>query len=164
MNYETATEISMAIANWFGIRKFVSVPNISWGFFSDRECDLIVINKTGYAYEVEIKISKSDLIKDKEKWHHHSSARLQKLWFAIPKKLEHCIDLIPEQAGIFLVLQSGYAKEIKKPIRNKTARKLTDIEQFQIARLGTIRMWREKSLVKELEKRIRELREKEIVI
>jgi hypothetical protein len=162
MEYETATEIGMAIANWFGIRKFVSVPNISWGFFSDRECDLIVINKTGYAYEVEIKISKSDLIKDKEKWHHHSSVKLQKLWFAIPEKLEKCIDLIPEQAGIFVVLKSGYAKQIRQPTRNKTARKLTDIEQFQIARLGTIRMWREKFLVKELEGRIKKLKEKDI--
>lgn len=156
MNYETETEIAMVIASWFGIRKYVSVPNISWGFFFDRECDLIVINQTGYAYEVEIKTSKSDLIKDKEKQHYHSSARLQKLWFAIPEKLEYCIDLIPEQAGIFLVMRTGWARQIRQPIKNKTARKLTDIEQFQIARLGTIRMWNEKIRVKELEKIIKE--------
>lgn len=55
-------EIETAIAMKLDIRKHIIVPNISWGA-GLHECDLLVINKSGYATEIEIKISKSDLKK-----------------------------------------------------------------------------------------------------
>lgn len=47
-------EIELAVAQVFGIRNNIIVPNVSWGFFATHEADLVIINKTGYMTEVEI--------------------------------------------------------------------------------------------------------------
>jgi hypothetical protein len=97
-----AAEIEIAVARYFHPRVNLVVPNVSWGM-GLHECDLLVITRAGYAYEVEIKISKSDLKKDREKRHCHVSSRISRLYFAIPKELENCIDYVPERAGIISV-------------------------------------------------------------
>lgn len=151
MNYETASEIEIAIANWFGWRAHVMVPNISWGLFI-YELDMVVLSASGYAYEIEIKVSKSDLIRDKEKWHRHRNIRIKRLWFAVPKKLEDHIEHIPKHAGIIVVSKAGIVNIVRSPIDNKLAKKLTIDEQFQLARLGALRIWALKTRIKELEK------------
>jgi len=147
MNNETASEIEIRIANYFDYVKYVIVPNISHGFsqFTSRELDLMLLNNNGYAYEVEIKVSKQDLINDKKKWHNHQSSILRKLWFAIPEKLEKDINLIPEEAGILIVDKKGNVTEIRKSKTNLQARKFTEKEKFRLARLGAMRIWRLKS-------------------
>ena len=67
MNYETAAEIEVAVAAWFDTRLNVVVPNVTFGLNLSFECDLAIATKAGYLYEVEIKVSHSDLIKDKSK-------------------------------------------------------------------------------------------------
>ena len=147
MNYETTCEIEIRIAQYFDYVKYVIVPNVSHGFyqFSNRELDLMLLNSSDYAYEVEIKVSRQDLIKDKKKRHNHNSQLLRKLWFAIPEKLEKDIDLIPEKAGILIVNKTGNVKEIRKPKINNQARKLTEKEKFKLARLGAMRIWKLKA-------------------
>jgi len=66
----TTIEIEERVAQYFGPRECIIVPNISWGI-NIHECDLLIIRKSGYGIEVEIKISKSDLIADAKKGHHH---------------------------------------------------------------------------------------------
>ncbi len=140
MNHETAKEIEIAIAQWFGYREHVIVPNVSWGFLT-YEADLLVLSSSGYAWEVEIKISRGDLVRDKHKRHNHESRKVRQLWFAIPEKLTNCIDHVPERAGVLVVSTDGKVRELRKPTANEFAIKLTDAQQFQIARLGAMRVW-----------------------
>lgn len=140
MNYETAREIEIEVACWFGYRNHVIVPNVSWGFL-EHEADLLVLSKSGYAWEVEIKVSRSDLLRDKEKRHKHKSDKVRQLWFAIPEKLSGSIPDIPDHAGVLVVSNRGLVSEVRKPKPNQSALKLTLAEQFQVARLGAMRVW-----------------------
>jgi hypothetical protein len=141
MNYETSGEIEIAIARWFGIRKYVIVPNVSWGFLP-YEADMLILTKSKYVWEVEIKVSRSDLLRDGNKRHQHNTPKVRKLWFAIPEKLEGCIEQIPERAGVLVVDRTGrVTTSSRSPTANPIARKLSDEECFQLARLGALRVW-----------------------
>lgn len=143
-------EIEEAVARMFDIRRHIIVPNVSWGL-GVHECDLLVVRPTGYAIEVEIKVSKADLKKDAEKRHGHDSHKIKELYFAVPDKLyEAAIEFAPLHAGIITVSWNGTIvhpqidgfASIKRPaIVNKTARPLTESEINTVARLGAMRIW-----------------------
>jgi hypothetical protein len=138
------------------------VPNISWGL-GLHECDLLICSKTSYCTEVEIKISKSDLIKDKEKSHGHNSDKIKFLYFAIPDYLntDEIISHIPERAGILVVRNNGkrlVVSKIREPQRNITAVKITNQERYEIARLGTMRIFGMKLKIKKLQDLLNETR------
>ena len=142
----TLYEIELAVANMYGIRTHIIVPNVSWGF-EIHECDLLVVRPTGYMVEVEIKRSRADIKKDGEKRHGHVDrhGRIKELYFAIPESLEKHKDLIPERAGIIICRRTfeGWlrARIDRKAKINKYARKLTDAEKYQLTRLGMMRIW-----------------------
>lgn len=138
----TTLEMEIALADYFGIRQNLIVPNVSWGM-GIHECDLFVLTQAGYGREVEIKISKSDLIKDKNKNHGHFSSKIKFLDFAIPDYLQEYIDEIPDRAGIIIVDSNKEwrrCKRIRKPVLNSRY-KYTDGERLQLAKLGTMRIW-----------------------
>jgi hypothetical protein len=157
MNRITTLEMELALATHLNYRENLIVPNISSGM-GIHECDLLVISKAGYATEVEIKVSKSDLKKDAEKWHKHESDIIKELYFAIPKYLTDCIEYIPARAGIFTVDRNPitiynfnpFAVVIIRPATIKGNYKFSDEEKFKVARLGTMRIWglKEKLLTK----------------
>ena len=144
--------MEVAIAKYFGIRQFIIVPNISWGF-GMHECDLFLIKRSGVAIEIELKRSKSDLLADFEKRHHHQDKQNRISEFFIMrflKKLyESCKDLIPPDAGIITCYRwTDYKKQERvdahtkrEPKKIKGARKLTVEEQLKVARLGCMRFW-----------------------
>lgn len=144
-------DMEIGISNLFDYSRNIIVPNLSWGF-NIHECDLFIVRESGYAFEVEIKRSKSDLIKDFKKNHNHQDKenRLCELYYAIPTDLlDSCQTIIPENAGI-IVCKNVYTKKgkkkqvaniIKKAKRIKGARRLTQEEQFKIARLAGMRIW-----------------------
>jgi len=159
-------EMEVALATHFGIRRNLIVPNISWGMFN-HECDLTVVTASGYATEIEIKVSKADLIKDKEKGHGHYSNLIKKLYFAIPEKLKPHIEHVPERAGVLIVgkhkethWKKYWVKELRKPVVNKTAVPLTESKQFQVARLGQMRVWGLKEKIIALSEENAEFRKK----
>ena len=140
-DYRTSDEIEIAVAHYFGERTHIIVPNVSWGMF-DYELDLCILNnRSGYASEVEIKVSKSDLVRDKKKRHKHNLYSIRWLWFAMPEKMECCQDLVPERAGIILVSPKGLIRIARKAKANATAPKWTMEKAFLLARLGTLRIW-----------------------
>ena len=144
MNYETSREIEVAIANHFGIRQNIIVPNVSWGMFG-YELDLCILNcKSMYASEVEIKISKSDLKRDSKKYrpHERNGNLIRQLWFAMPEKLKGCEEFVPEKAGIVYVSKLGITWEYRHSEINKIARKWNIEESYKLARLGTMRIWK----------------------
>lgn len=141
-------EVELAVSNLFGIRKNLIVPNISWGFLGmNYEADLVVVTRSGYAKEIEIKVSKADLIKDKSKKHNHDCIKFKELYFAIPKELLKDIEHIPERAGIivcekFLYENKTYYKgHFEREAKKTYADKLTLQEQYELARLGSLRIW-----------------------
>ena len=155
----TTKDIELSIAKLFDIRRNMIVPNVSWGL-NLHECDLLIVTKTGYAIEVEIKTSKSDLVRDKEKPHGHNSKKIKLLYFAIPDVLRSYIDTVPCRAGIIVIekntaentqlyqrwitTKTGYfAKVIRQPQPNKFARKLTIDEMIHLGRLASMRLWKD---------------------
>lgn len=97
---------------------------------------------SNYAYEIEIKISISDLKADKKKKHCHKSNRIKQLYFAIPLiLLEKAESLIPERAGIYTVDEHKRVRLYRKPKINKEARKLNEKELIKLGKLSSMRVW-----------------------
>ena len=142
----TALDMEIILSDFFYSRSVsMVIPNVYWAF-GHYEKDLVVITKAGYAWEVEIKVSRADLIKDKDKRHKHNDNKIKFLYFAIPKELESHIEHIPEGAGIITVSQEDKSKWwrgceiIREPLKRNDY-KLSTEEQLSIARLSTHRMW-----------------------
>lgn len=148
----TTAEMEVSIAKFYDIRKHIIVPNLSWGFDGMHECDMFIVRRSGYAFEVEIKRSKADLLTDFKKGHNHvdKKNRIVQLYYAIPKELlKSCEEHIPEQFGIIIVEKykssdgsfRDYASLHREAKRRTGAKRLTEKEQLKIARLGTMRIW-----------------------
>ena len=107
--------------------------------------DLLILYPSGWANEIEIKISKADLKADLKKKHNHNSDRIQKLYFAVPNYLKaEALELIPKKAGLFIVDQiDGFYKVYieKTPTINKLARKLNEAEINKLYHLMSMRIW-----------------------
>ena len=129
------------LANYFDIRRNIVVPNIYWGFLH-YEADLVICTPSGYLYEIEIKTTKNDLKQESKKKHNHVSKYFKKLYFAIPEKLLGYAFLIPLQAGIITVSESGFCRKTKEAHNNLNINPLKIEEKFNLARLGTMRIWK----------------------
>lgn len=141
MNYETANEIEIVVAEYFGIRRNLIVPNVSWGLFRRQECDLVIMTPSNHLYEVEIKVSKGDLIADKKKIHGHINNRIRLLYFAIPEKLMQYTEHILERAGVLVVMKDGTVRKYREAEINTKATKASDKDRLQLLRLGAMRIW-----------------------
>ncbi len=142
----TTAEMECVVARFLNIRSNLIVPNVHWGM-DLHECDLLLVTKAVYAWEIEIKVTKADLKKDAEKRHGHRSERIKHLYFAIPTYLEDSIEYIPERAGIITVAPKSEklwtrCKIIRKPETNKAAQPFSDCERYKVARLGALRIWK----------------------
>lgn len=169
----TSADMEHEVARYFNWRQNLIVPNVSWGL-GLHECDLLICSKSGYCTEVEIKISRADLIKDKEKSHGHKSNKIKYLYFAIPEALDkpEIIEHIPERAGILVVYWWEYGghykvKYTREPVKNACCRALTGEEQYKMASLGAMRVWdlktgnvSQKNMIKDLRKELTELKAK----
>lgn len=151
-------DIEIAVMGYLDIRANMIVPNASWGVARLHECDLLSLSKTGYATEIEIKITKSDLLKDKEKKHGHEHNHIKYLFFAVPKKLEAiALKEIPERAGLYVIEKYWWTgryphfrgdvgewlykvTQVRGAITNKRAIKWSEAERLQLARLGAMRI------------------------
>ncbi len=150
----TTLEIEIAIMQHIGVRQHMIVHGVSWGLFLGgrylHECDLLSLTKTGYATEIEIKISKADLLKDKNKKHGHLHNHIKYLYFAVPEKLKDiALQEIPERAGLFVIKQISYKYKkgsknvvdlVKRPKINKEVQKWNDADRAALARLGVMRI------------------------
>jgi hypothetical protein len=140
-------EIEFIMADYYNYRTNYIVPNISWGL-NVHECDLLIVRpKTGFAIEVEIKISKSDLIADLKKKHNHKSNKIKELWYAVPEELvEKALEILPEYTGIYAILKTEFldkraVKVIRKAKSNNKSRCFTEMEIMKLLRLGNMRIW-----------------------
>lgn len=148
-------DIEIAVMEYLGTRANLIVPNISYGL-DLHECDILSLARSGYATEVEIKVSKHDLLKDKEKWHGHHDNKIAEFFFAVPELLEEiALANIPERAGL-LIIEKYYdgdvgVKLIKPCQRNENAVKWSDKERCKLARLGAMRILKLKEKIRNLQ-------------
>lgn len=148
-------DIEIAVMVYLGTRANLIVPNVSYGM-DLHECDILSLSRSGYATEVEIKVSYHDLLKDKEKWHGHHDKKIAQLFFAVPELLEgRALNVIPERAGLFVAkkVYEGLVEivQVKGCQRNENALKWTDEERCKLARLGTMRILKLKEKIVKLQ-------------
>ena len=145
-------DMEIAIANHFNYRQHLIVPNLSWGMFH-YELDLCILSRAGYATEVEIKTSRADLIKDKEKRHGHHNSKVKYLYFALPYHLLKDIEHVPERAGILIVehqeawetygykIEAFYSCTKLREARENNKYQWQDYERQDLLRLAAMRTW-----------------------
>lgn len=155
MKVPSLEQIELAIVRYYNPREHIIMPNVI--MFFGYEMDLLIIRKTNYAVEVEIKRSVQDTKKDLNKKHNHESDKVAELYYAIPQEIyESCLQYIPKKAGIF-VIKKGHgsyykAELVRKAKRNTNARKLTDKEVQKILRYSVYRIWTGKRKIIRLQK------------
>ena len=144
-------EIQALLAKHWDIRTNIIVPNVSWGML-DYEADLLIMNKTGYVTEIEIKRSWSDFLADfKKDEKAHKAEIIYQFWYCVPdaiynKCVEKLKEVYPDEFGrpnIISYSDSGvlyFHGKSASYCRGKH-RKLYLEEQLKLARLGTLRYW-----------------------
>ena len=182
----TVQQIQLALHNsgLWNKRSDIMVPNLSWGLLP-YEADFVVMTKSGYLTEVEIKRSWEDFKADFNKDHRHDDERIYHFFYCVPiaifdkvkdflinKLMEKLDDYSkdwltknPELLGVHSQLpavltydEKGIVKRQKfgfSGARRHQARKLFLEEQLQIARLGCLRYWNQQNNIFQLPKKQR---------
>lgn len=153
----TITQIEVGLANYFDARKNIIVPNVSWGLLN-HEADLLILSKSGYLTEIEIKRSWSDFLADFRKCHAHDDRKVSWRYFAVPHSIVgRCREKLRELSlfdewGLVAYAENPYPTDrypclveithYPSNIRqHHSEKKLTTDEMFQLARLGAMRTW-----------------------
>ena len=156
--YMTTLQMELALVRYFNPRKHLIVPNVSWGLFWRQEVDLLMLTGSNYAIEIEIKISKGDLLKDVQKYHQHKNDKISRTYFALPTSLIPLMNAVPMHCGILEVEEKAYYGryriiEHRKPdVRHEY--KFTEQERYKLARLGALRIWALKRKIYKLKKKM----------
>jgi hypothetical protein len=138
----------------FDPRRWIVVPNVSWGWNLDYEADVIAVSKSMWATEVEIKTSRQDLVRDRLKKKHGPDRRfgidkrIRRFWYAVTTELvETALNpgLVKPEFGIIEVYDLGGGLGRKSRVirraRNRDARKVTEAELCKLMHLGMMRYW-----------------------
>lgn len=154
------TEIEVALMRYFDFRANTIVPNLSESMLP-YEADVVVVTKSGYATEIEIKVSKSDLMADFKKKRFHDSKLFKRFYYAVPEELkEFALSVIPESAGLLVATRLDDGDVIMLKERNAEVRRFhKKWEPWRIAdlqRLGTMRIFSLKQKILTLERKINE--------
>lgn len=150
----TLYEIEVALAKTDGfnyIRNIVAFNVNGWGnnLYIGHECDMLILSKSGYLTEIEIKRSLSDFLADFKKKHCHESEIIKYFYYCVPESIydkvrdelsKRCVSY----SGIItfdedlIIRHHGYDKNghVREIYPN---RKLFLEEQLQVARFGAIR-------------------------
>jgi len=147
----TVEQIQVALRN-SGIwnkRQDVFVPNVSYGLLG-YEADLIIMSKTGYLTEIEIKRSWVDFMADFKKDHKHNDSKICYFYYCLPISLKDRVmsfwqreyggDTTNNHPATLFYLENGRI-ERGGGWPSKGGRKLFIEEQLQLVRLGCFRYW-----------------------
>lgn len=146
-----ALDIEVALYTHFNPRINIVVPNVSWGMGINYECDMVVLRPSGFATEIEIKVSRADIKADLKKRHIHDAKKslpgwqsaplFREFYFAVPEALKDD-PCIPESAGILVVSEYGY-----KPVAPGCRRPTTTVYRKALIRTGAVK-WDDKMRLK----------------
>ena len=145
-------ELELAVVSFFDTRAELIVPNVSWGLGLNYEADLMILNKSEYLYEVELKVSKSDMKADLKKHMAHSCKYVKRLYYAFPEELlETALQILPEDVGLISAYYDSAGRprvtEKRKP-KDRECEKMPIRKQYELARLGALRIWNLKRIIK----------------
>lgn len=167
-------EVALAKTDMFSfVRNIVAfnVNGLSEVFPLHHEADMLVMSKSGYLTEIEIKRSWSDFLADFKKSHHHDKGELVKtFYYCIPASLhnrvvEYLDDI--DDFGVDGIVT--YTKELRielHPYRHpewkyefhRHARKLFLEQQLELARFGAMRSVTLRETLANAEKEISKLK------
>lgn len=147
----TIDEIELAIVNSriFNKRTDIFVPNVSWGLLN-HEADMVIMTKSGYLTEIEIKRSWEDFKADFKKDHRHEDDRVYKFFYCVPdsifEKVKNFLNekypIKNEIPAVITYNENGFIDATRGFGTPTTGgRKLFLEEQLTIARLGCMRTW-----------------------
>lgn len=163
-------QIELAIMNYpdFNFRQNLMVFRVTGGSnVVNHECDCLIMTKSGYLTEIEIKRSYADFLNDFKKDHVHKDDRVKSFYFMVhesfkDKVIEKLVQMKRIPSGIYVYDDNCNIKlaisynDMLKYIFGKlyhiysldecflycdmwSQRKLFLEEQFQLARLGAMR-------------------------
>lgn len=141
-------DVEVAMMQKIGVRANIVVPNVFWGMDLPYEADLVSLSPNNYATEIEIKVSRGDLLKDKKKKHKHDSNLFKYLYFAVPIELkELALSECPKTAGIYTVKEvkanwGSYVNvdRVRSAIINRNCVKWSPEQRCKLASLGCMRI------------------------
>lgn len=147
-------QIHLALRNsgMWNKRADIMIPNLYWGML-DYEADFVVISKSGYMTEVEIKRSLADFKADFNKSHTHNAEQVYYFYYCVPEKIyDKAIEFLRHHytentnADYPAVLYYTEDGQIINPgfgsrYQRGRHRKLFLEEILQVARLGQLRYW-----------------------
>ena len=143
-------DIEYALCQYYGLRKHIIVPNVSWGFFREHEADLVVITKANYLTEIEIKRSWRDFLKDFRKDSYHNDNRITEFYYCVPECMveavkeflyrDSTLELKYGKIGLISFDEQGNICFVRDG-RKRISLRLTTAEVLEVARLGTLRFW-----------------------
>lgn len=145
----TSADIEWALTHGtsgpYNYRRALVVANVSWGLLN-WEADMVALSVAGWLTEIEIKISVSDLKRDlaKDKHKRARDPMIRDFYYAMPLAIWEKVSAappIPEYAGVWTISDEGERRRQRKAAPYCHARKLTDSERLQLARLGAMRYW-----------------------
>lgn len=138
----------------FSCRRWTVCPNVSWGWGLAYEADLIAVSKAGYVNEVEIKISRSDLVADRRKAKHTGGGldpRVKRFWYAVPTVLvEAALSIAPPHHGVIEIHEVKNSWDTAPRLKTRisraaatieTAKSITTVQMSELLRLGYLRYW-----------------------
>ena len=151
-------DIELKLYQNFGHTSQLLIPNVSFGFVSWGEIDLLRLTTSDYLHEYEIKISMADFRKEKKKRRWHSEGCLREFTrririynIAAPADLAKKIadeiqeDRHPFPEGIGVIGFGEQYSDIQtflEPVANRKAEKIKLFEQCQLGRLLGQRYWK----------------------
>lgn len=148
----TAADIEIAVATWADYTRNIVVPNVFWGMGLTYEADLIILSRSGYGTEIEIKVSKSDLVRDHKKLNAHLGQNrkgenwVRKTFFAVPPSLK---DEVRPDYGV-LVVEGGHVEVYRPSPIKKDVTPLSMERRLKLAELGCMRIWTLKKKIAQL--------------
>lgn len=163
----TLYEIEVALSKTDGFNYIRNIVAFNVNGWSDKlsiwhECDMLVLSKSGYLTEIEIKRSFSDFLADFKKKHHHESGGIIKyFYYCVPEKICDKVyaELLEREIPFSGVITFDEDLNIRNLGYDKNGhvraiypnRKLFLEEQLQVARFGSMRavMLKEKLIKKE---------------
>lgn len=152
----TLDQIHLSLRNsgLWNRRSDIMVPNVSWGLLP-YEADFVVISKSGYMTEIEIKRSWEDFKADFKKDHKHDDERVYKFAYCVPKSIrDKAISYIrtqnPDVPDYMLPAVIYYSEDMGIGLTELNSfdnynspkrRKLFIEEILKVSRLGQLRYW-----------------------
>lgn len=152
----TLDQIHLALRNsgLWNKRSDIIVPNLSWGLLP-YEADFVIVSKSGYLTEIEIKRSWEDFKADFKKDHKHDDERIYKFAYCVPESIcgravSYIREQNPDSSDYMLPAVIYYSEDMRIGVTElkffdnlnaKKRRKLFLEEMLTIARLGQLRYW-----------------------